>query len=92
MSDVVNDGRYGLEGSGSLLERLAMPSLKGATKWLNSAPLDPERLLGLVVVVDFWTLTCINWLRTEPYVRAWSRSYRDDGLVVIGVHTPELSF
>lgn len=92
MSDVVNDGRYGLEGSGSLLERLAMPSLKGATKWLNSAPLDPERLLGLVVLVDFWTLTCINWLRTEPYVRAWSRSYRDDGLVVIGVHTPELSF
>jgi thiol-disulfide isomerase/thioredoxin len=72
--------------------RLHMPSLGGATAWLNSEPLDPAGLRGQVVLVDFWTLTCINWLRTEPYVRAWSRAYRDDGLIVIGVHTPEFSF
>ena len=72
--------------------RVHMPSLDGATAWLNSEPLDPEGLRGQVVVADFWTLTCINWLRTEPYVRAWSQAYRDDGLVVIGVHTPEFSF
>jgi thiol-disulfide isomerase/thioredoxin len=69
-----------------------MPSLGGATGWLNSEPLSPPGLRGHAVLVDFWTLTCINWLRTEPYVRAWSRAYRDDGLVVIGVHTPEFSF
>jgi thiol-disulfide isomerase/thioredoxin len=69
-----------------------MPSLDGATEWLNSEPLTPAGLRGHVVVVNFWTLTCINWLRTEPYVRAWSRAYRDDGLVVLGVHTPEFSF
>jgi thiol-disulfide isomerase/thioredoxin len=69
-----------------------LPSFGGATGWLNSEPLTPEGLRGKVVVVDFWTLTCINWLRTEPYVRAWSQDYRDDGLVVIGVHTPEFSF
>src|SRR5713101_5032648 len=73
-------------------ERLHMPSLGGATAWLNSEPLDPAELRGHVVLVDFWTLTCINWLRTEPYVRAWSQTYRDDGLVVIGAHTPEFSF
>jgi thiol-disulfide isomerase/thioredoxin len=69
-----------------------MPSLGGAAEWLNSEPLGPTDLRGRVVLVDFWTLTCINWLRTEPYVRAWSQAYRDDGLVVIGVHTPEFSF
>jgi thiol-disulfide isomerase/thioredoxin len=69
-----------------------MPSLDGATGWLNSEPLDPAGLRGRVVLVNFWTLTCINWLRQEPYVRAWSRAYRSDGLVVIGVHTPEFSF
>jgi thiol-disulfide isomerase/thioredoxin len=69
-----------------------MPSLDGATGWLNSEPLAPAELRGHVVLVNFWTLTCINWLRQEPYVRAWSRAYRDDGLVVIGVHTPEFSF
>jgi thiol-disulfide isomerase/thioredoxin len=68
-----------------------MPSL-GATEWLNSEPLVPAELRGHVVLVDFWTLTCINWLRHEPYVRAWSQAYRDIGLVVIGVHTPEFSF
>ncbi len=69
-----------------------MPSLGGATGWLNSEPLGPAELRGHVVLVNFWTLTCINWLRTEPYVRAWSQAYRGDGLVVIGVHTPEFSF
>ena len=72
--------------------RVHMPSLGGATGWLGSEPLGPDDLRGRVVLVDFWTLTCINWLRTAPYIRAWSRAYRDDGLVVIGVHTPEFSF
>jgi thiol-disulfide isomerase/thioredoxin len=69
-----------------------MPSLAGATEWLNSEPLRAAELRGHVVLVDFWTFTCINWLRTESYVGAWSQAYRDDGLVVIGVHTPEFSF
>jgi thiol-disulfide isomerase/thioredoxin len=73
-------------------ERVHMPSFGGATEWLNSEPLGPAELRGHVVVVNFWTLTCINWLRQEPYVRAWSQAYRNDGLVVIGVHTPEFSF
>src|SRR5512132_2178076 len=68
------------------------PSLAGATAWVNSPPLDPEQLRGQVVVVNFCTYTCINWLRSLPYVRAWSRAYEDDGLVMIGVHTPEFSF
>jgi thiol-disulfide isomerase/thioredoxin len=76
----------------TVFERVRMPSLGGATGWLNSEPLGPAELRGHVILVDFWTLTCINWLRQEPYVRAWSRAYRDDGLVVIGVHTPEFSF
>jgi thiol-disulfide isomerase/thioredoxin len=76
----------------SVFARPHIPALSGATAWLNSEPLDPAGLRGRVVLVDFWTLTCINWLRTEPYVRAWSREYRNDGLVVIGVHTPEFSF
>jgi thiol-disulfide isomerase/thioredoxin len=69
-----------------------LPAFSGATGWLNSSPLSKEDLRGKVVLVNFWTLTCINWLRQEPYVRAWSQAYRDDGLVVIGVHTPEFSF
>jgi thiol-disulfide isomerase/thioredoxin len=69
-----------------------MPPLVGASGWLNTEPLIAAELRGRVVLVDFWTLTCINWLRQEPYVRAWSEAYRDDGLVVIGVHTPEFSF
>jgi thiol-disulfide isomerase/thioredoxin len=76
----------------SVFARVHMPSLGGTTGWLNSEPLGPAELRGHVVVVNFWTLTCINWLRQEPYVRAWSQAYRDDGLVVIGVHTPEFSF
>lgn len=69
-----------------------MPALKGASAWLNSEALTPKDLLGRVVMVQFWTYTCVNWLRTLPYVRAWADKYRDSGLVVIGVHTPEFSF
>jgi thiol-disulfide isomerase/thioredoxin len=76
----------------TVFARVHMPPLSGATGWLNSEPLGPAELRGHVVLVNFWTWTCINWLRQEPYVRAWSRAYRDDGLVVIGVHTPEFSF
>ena len=76
----------------TLFERVHMPSFAGATGWLNSEPLGPAELRGHVVLVNFWTLTCINWLRQEPYVRAWSQAYRDDGLIVIGAHTPEFSF
>jgi thiol-disulfide isomerase/thioredoxin len=76
----------------SVFARVHMPSLGGATGWLNTEPLGPAELGGRVVLVNFWTWTCINWLRQEPYVRAWSRAYRDDGLIVIGVHTPEFSF
>ncbi len=69
-----------------------MPSLAGATAWLNSAPLTPEALRGKVVVVDFWTYSCINCLRSLPYVEAWYDRYKDHGLVIIGVHTPEFAF
>ena len=70
----------------------AMPSLDGAVKWLNSAPLSTKQLKGKVVVIDFWTYSCINCLRSIPYVEAWWEKYKDDGLVVIGVHTPEFAF
>ena len=76
----------------SLFHRVRMPALGGATEWLNSEPLGPAELRDHIVLVNFWTLTCINWLRQEPYVRAWSRAYADDGLIVIGVHTPEFEF
>ena len=69
-----------------------LPSFGGATGWLNSEPLTAAGLRGKVVLVDFWTYTCINWLRTLPYVRAWAEKYKDQGLVVIGVHSPEFGF
>ena len=69
-----------------------LSSFDGATGWLNSEPLTPAALLGKVVLVDFWTYTCVNWLRQLPYVRAWADRYADDGLVVVGVHTPEFGF
>src|ERR1700680_672826 len=69
-----------------------MPSLGGAIAWLNSPPLSAADLRGKVVLIDFWTYTCVNWLRTLPYVRAWAEKYREHGVVVIGVHTPEFSF
>ncbi len=68
------------------------PSLEGAVGWLNSPPLSMEQLRGKVVLVDFWTYSCINCIRTIPYVRAWAERYRDQGLVVIGVHSPEFAF
>jgi thiol-disulfide isomerase/thioredoxin len=79
-------------------ERAALPveghlaSFAGATRWLNSEPLTPQGLRGRVVLVDFWTFTCVNWLRTAPYVRAWAAKYADAGLTVVGVHTPEFGF
>ena len=69
-----------------------LASLERALEWINSPPLKVSDLRGKVVLVDFWTYTCVNWLRTLPYVRAWAEKYRDQGLVVIGVHTPEFSF
>jgi thiol-disulfide isomerase/thioredoxin len=69
-----------------------IPSLEGASGWLNSEPLTPVGLRGNVVLIDFWTYTCINWLRTLGYVRAWAEKYADHGLVVIGIHTPEFPF
>jgi thiol-disulfide isomerase/thioredoxin len=69
-----------------------LPSFGGATGWLTSTPLTAAGLRGKVVLVEFWTYTCINWLRTLPYVRAWAQKYKDQGLVVIGVHSPEFEF
>ena len=69
-----------------------LASLEGTSEWLNSPPLTASDLRGKVVLIDFWTYTCINWLRTLPYVRAWAEKYRQLGLVVIGVHAPEFSF
>lgn len=69
-----------------------LPSFDGVTTWINSPALTPAGLRGKVVVVDFWTYSCINWRRSLPYVRAWSDKYKDQGLVVIGVHSPEFEF
>jgi thiol-disulfide isomerase/thioredoxin len=69
-----------------------MPPLTGATGWLNSQPLIEAELHGKVVLIDFWTYTCINWRRTLPYISSWAGKYRDQGLIVIGVHAPEFSF
>jgi len=69
-----------------------LPPLDGAVEWLNSPPLTPQGLRGKVVLIDFWTYSCINCLRAIPYVRAWAQKYKDQGLVVIGVHTPEFAF
>ena len=80
----------GLRTSLSVKGRL--PGFEGATGWLNSEPLTPDDLRGKVVLADFWTYTCINWLRTLGYVRAWAAKYADHGMVVIGVHTPEFPF
>jgi thiol-disulfide isomerase/thioredoxin len=69
-----------------------LASFSGATGWLNSEPLTPEGLRGRVVLADFWTYTCINWIRTLPYIRAWDAKYRAAGLTIVGVHTPEFGF
>jgi len=100
VSDALQDSRPGLIRS--IVHRLAdeevalgvegrLASFEGATGWLNSDPLTPEGLRGRVVLVDFWTYTCVNWLRTLPYVRAWADKYRK-GLTIVGVHTPEFGF
>ncbi len=69
-----------------------LPALRQANARLNSAPLSAADLRGKVVLVDFWTYTCINWRRTLPWLREWEKKYKDQGLVVVGVHTPEFSF
>jgi thiol-disulfide isomerase/thioredoxin len=78
--------------TGQSASRTELASLERANEWLNSPPLTATDLRGKVVLIDFWTYTCINWRRTLPYVRAWADKYRDQGLVVIGVHAPEFSF
>src|SRR6185295_3072399 len=97
----VISARLGVLGSwGKLMARTTLqlstegelPSLGGATGWLHSPPLTPAGLRGKVVLIQFWTYTCINWLRTLPYVRAWAEKYKSQGLVVIGAHTPEFPF
>jgi thiol-disulfide isomerase/thioredoxin len=69
-----------------------LPELSGADQWLNSPPLSRDQLKGHVVLVDFWTYSCINCLRTLPYIRAWADRYKDSGFIVLGVHTPEFAF
>jgi thiol-disulfide isomerase/thioredoxin len=78
--------------TGEIAGESGLASLDRANEWLNSPPLAASALRGKVVLIDFWTYTCINWLRTLPYVRAWAEKYRDPGLVVIGVHAPEFTF
>jgi Thioredoxin like C-terminal domain len=84
--------RHQSVAEGDLAVEGMLPTFDGASGWLNSEPLTPKGLRGNVIVVQFWTYTCINWLRTQAYYRAWSHRYRDDGLVTIGVHTPEFGF
>ena len=86
LAGILTAAMASLPGEGEL------PSLGGATGWLNSQPLTKDGLRGKVVLVDFWTYTCINWLRSLPYVRGWAGKYKEQGLVVIGVHTPEFRF
>jgi thiol-disulfide isomerase/thioredoxin len=78
--------------TGLIGSRSELASLERASEWLNSPPLTAQALRGKVVLIDFWTYTCINWRRTLPYVRAWAEKYRNQGLVVIGVHAPEFAF
>src|SRR5450631_4302265 len=75
-----------------MFTKAPLRSLDSATAWLNSPPLTAAGLRGKVVLIDFWTYSCINWMRSLPYVKAWSEKYKDHGLVVIGVHTPEFAF
>src|SRR4051794_16202067 len=83
-------GRH--SGPAPLSQEGRLPGFDRATGWLNSPPLTTDDLRGKVVLVDFWTYTCINWLRTLAYVRAWAEKYEERGLVVVGVHTPEFPF
>jgi thiol-disulfide isomerase/thioredoxin len=81
---LMSEGTLPIEGE--------LPSLGSATEWLNSQPLTAADLRGHVTLIQFWTYTCIYWLRSLPYVRAWAEKYKDQGLVVIGVHAPEFEF
>jgi thiol-disulfide isomerase/thioredoxin len=97
MAMTVAASRIGMVGnaqaqSGTLSGQGDFPSLDGASGWLNSQPLTPNALRGKVVLVNFCTYSCINWRRSLPYVRAWAKRYKEQGLVVIGVHTPEFEF
>jgi thiol-disulfide isomerase/thioredoxin len=78
--------------TGQIGGQTELASLEQANEWLNSPPLTPSALRGKVVLIDFWTYTCINWQRTRAYIRAWAEKYKDQGLVVIGVHAPEFAF
>ncbi|QGZ38970.1 glutathione peroxidase-family protein [Pseudoduganella flava] len=78
--------------STSSAQAAAAPEFTGIEQWHNSAPLTMQQLRGKVVLVDFWTYTCINCINTLPYVRSWHQKYKDQGLVVVGVHTPEFPF
>jgi thiol-disulfide isomerase/thioredoxin len=82
----------GVHGESALPVEGALPALDGATAWLNSPPLTTAALRGKVVLIDFWTYSCINCIRTLPYVKAWYEKYRDEGFEVIGIHTPEFAF
>jgi len=88
----MQDEELSTRTGGTLPDEGPLPSLDGAVLWLNSPPLTREQLKGKVVLIDFWTYSCINCIRAIPYVRAWAERYRDQGLVVIGVHSPEFAF
>jgi thiol-disulfide isomerase/thioredoxin len=88
----MSPARHTIAAANRLPDEGPFPSLHGATGWINSRPLTAADLRGKVVLVDFWTYTCINWLRTLPYLRTWAAQYKNAGLVVLGVHTPEFSF
>lgn len=92
MPEVRSDGEPMAFAASQLPIEGSLPSLAGAVEWLNTPPLTMTQLRGRVVLVEFWTYTCINWRRTLAYVRAWADKYEDQGLVVIGVHTPEFAF
>jgi thiol-disulfide isomerase/thioredoxin len=79
-------------GAAPAREQATAPEFTGINNWLNSTPLTQQQLRGKVVLVDFWTFDCINCIRTLPYVKSWHEKYKDQGLVVVGVHTPEYPF
>jgi cytochrome c biogenesis protein CcdA/thiol-disulfide isomerase/thioredoxin len=92
LDDLRGPSKFAAASSKGLPKLGAAPDFAGVTHWLNSQPLHMQQLRGKVVLIDFWTYTCINCLRTLPYVRAWDQKYRDKGLVIVGVHTPEFGF
>jgi thiol-disulfide isomerase/thioredoxin len=92
-STILFASMFGTAGGGGLqIKNTSGPSLSGSNGWLNTKPLNLDELHGKVVLIDFWTYTCINWRRTLPYINAWASKYKEQGLVVIGVHTPEFPF